>query len=139
MPEETRQHLKEEKQMLAKELKIKNLKKQQDFIEAMLRYVAEGVDGDISMLYVGYVFPENVSHFQAEGYDVVRVKSDSLTAAAAGRPVYLFTPQDIELTEEERKQAEEYKCGVKILVEQGEIPSFLSKLFGSVPTEEDLF
>lgn len=108
MLEETQQHLKEEKQMLAKELKIKNLKKQRDFIEGMLRFVADEKNGDISATYVGYVFPENVSHFQAEGYDVVRIKSDCLTAAVEGSPVYLFIPQDIVLTEEELKQAEGY-------------------------------
>lgn len=94
--------------MLAKELRIQTLKKQREYIEKKLRQAAKSNDGDLSYLYVGYLHPEVKSHFEVEGYDVVVVKSEYLTVVAKGRPVYLFTPKDFNMTNKEIKQAEEY-------------------------------
>ena len=97
--------------MLAKELKIKTLKQQREFIKEQLKQIPAGrKDGDTSYRYVGYIHPEVIEYFENEGFVVTRIKSDLLTAMAKGLPVYLFTVGNIKLTEEELKQAEEYEA-----------------------------
>lgn len=93
--------------MLAKELKIKNLKKQREYIKA--RITASKKDGDPAFVYIGYVFPEVINYFEEkEGISVTEVKGEILTALVKGMPVYRFTPkEDVTLTEEELKAAEE--------------------------------
>lgn len=96
--------------MLAKEIKIKTLKKQREFIEEQLKNIPEGRDdGDSAYSYVGYVYPEVIKHFEKEGFTVTNVNSDMMLVATRGLPVYLFTVGDTELSKEELKQAEEYK------------------------------
>ena len=126
--------------MLAKELKIKTLKKQREYIEKKLRQAAKSNDGDLSYIYVGYLHPEVENYFKEEGYDVDRVLSERLKVAFKGRPVYLFTPQArIELTDEEKKQAEEYNYGkdkpvgeqgTKLADEQSEASEMMDYLLG---------
>ena len=97
--------------MLAKEIKIKTLKKQREFIEKQLAHIPTGrEDGDSAYRYVGHIYPEVIKHFESEGFVVTLVKSDMLSALTKGMPVYLFTVGDIELSEEELKQAEEYEA-----------------------------
>lgn len=96
--------------MLAKEIKIKTIKRQREFIEKQLRRIStEHNDGDSAYSYVGYIYPEVIKHFENEGFIVTLLKSDMLLVATRGLPMYLFTVGDIELSEEELKQAEEYE------------------------------
>lgn len=93
--------------MLAKELKIKNLKKQREFIKRQISTFA-GIrnDGDSSYIYVGYVYPEVIKYFQSEGFIVTKIESEKLTAVNKGMPTYLFVPGAVELTEDELRVAE---------------------------------
>lgn len=96
--------------MLAKEMKIRNLKKQREYIRKGLENVATlQDDGDCSYVYVGHIFPEVVSYFESEGYRITQVESDMLLTMTRGLPINLFTIGDIKLSEEEVKQAEEYE------------------------------
>lgn len=62
--------------MLAKEMKIRNLKKQREYIRKGLEDVATlQDDGDCSYVYVGHIFPEVVSYFESEGYRITQVES----------------------------------------------------------------
>ena len=76
--------------MLAKELKIKTLKKQREFIEEQLSLADTRKDGDTSYTFVGHIYPEVIKYFEEEGFVVTRVPhSDMLTAATKGTPVDL--------------------------------------------------
>ena len=97
--------------MLAKEIKIQNLKRQREFIKAQLSKMLNSPreDGDPAYRYVGQVFPEVIDYFSKEGFKVELItSSDSLAAATKGMPVYLFTiSESVILSEEELKRAEE--------------------------------
>lgn len=96
--------------MLAKEIKIKNLKKQREFIRKQLANAAAMEDGDISYVYIGYIFSEVVEYFENEGFKVERIEDKLPIPLAKGRPAYLFTiNDDIELTKEELEEAEVYE------------------------------
>ena len=96
--------------MLAKENKIKTLKIQREFIKRQLAQIPiQSRDGDPSYTYVGHIYPEVIKYFENEGFVVTLVESDILTALTKGKPVYLFTVGDIELSEEELKQVEKYE------------------------------
>lgn len=95
--------------MLAKEIKIKTLKKQRKFIEKQLKGITTcREDGNDIYVYVGHVHPEVIKYFESEGFDVTIVRSEMFMALTKGMPAYVFTVGDIKLTEEELKQAEEY-------------------------------
>lgn len=98
--------------MLAREMRIKNIKRQREFIKKQLSTVRE--DGVTSFPFVGYIFPEVTDYFREEGYLITPVKSDILCAITRGQPVHLFTINDDDrhyrsLSEEEKKQVEEYQ------------------------------
>lgn len=95
--------------MLAKELKIKTMKKQREFIQQQLSNVDTRDDGDTAYRYVGHIYPEVIKHFESEGFVVTQVNSELLSAMFKGLPVYVFTVGDIKLSEEELKQAEAYE------------------------------
>ena len=94
--------------MLAKEIKIKTIKKQREFIKNQLASAINREDGDCAYTYVGHIYPEVIQYFQSEGFVVTLVKSDLMLAMTKGVPIYLFTVNSIALSEEELKQAEEY-------------------------------
>lgn len=95
--------------MLARENKIKTLKKQREFIKKQLSNADKG-DGDTSCVYVGYVYPEVINYFKNEGYEVEKVELDKVGKLTVWRPIYIFyIGDDIKLTEEEMKQAEKYE------------------------------
>ena len=94
--------------MLAKELKIKTLKKQREFIKEHVKNGDGSPDGDTSYIFIGYVYPEVIEYFHSEGINAEEIKSDILTAITGGRPIYLFTVGDVTLTEEEYQEAEAY-------------------------------
>ena len=117
--------------MLAKEIKIKTLKKQREFIREQLNvFPTNRSDGNSGYIYVGYIHPEVIKYFESEGFVVTCVKSDLLSALTKGMPVYLFTIGDIELSEEELKQAEEYEPKDEEDGEhdEDEMPDFLKAL-----------
>ena len=62
--------IKEETQMLAKEVKIKTILKQRSFIENGLSLAPHNKDGDPSFRYIGYLYPENARYFRNKGYDI---------------------------------------------------------------------
>ncbi len=93
--------------MLAKEIKIKTIKRQREFITEQLASTVNREDGDCAYTYVGYIYPEVIQHFKSEGFTVKPVESDLMLAMTKGVPIYLFTV-GIGLSEEELKQAEEY-------------------------------
>ena len=94
--------------MLAKEIKIKNIKKQREFIESQLRKVSElNTDGDISYTYIGYIFPEVQKHFVKEGFKINQYMSDFIAAFTKGHPINLFTiKDDVVLSDAELEEAE---------------------------------
>lgn len=116
--------------MLAKELKIKTLKKQREFIAEQLSHVDTRGDGDTAYSYVGYIHPEVIKHFESEGFVVTPVKSDMLNVATKGKPVYVFTIGDIELTEEELQQAEAYEPEESDDDSDDDVPDFIAALLG---------
>lgn len=102
--------------MLAKELKIQNLKRQREFIESVFEKLLRNppVDGDITFMYFGKPFPENISYFKENGFDVSCFTVDSATSARSqlpiGLPVCCFSiSDDIVLTNEEMEMAENVK------------------------------
>lgn len=94
--------------MLAKEIKIKNIKKQREFIESQLRKVSKlNTDGDISYTYIGYIFPEVQKHFVKEGFKINQYMSDFIAASTNGKPINLFTiKDDVQLSDAELEEAE---------------------------------
>jgi len=96
---------------LAKEIKIKTMKKQREFIEEKLSEMGKRDDGDSCYRYLGQLYPENIAYFENEGYKVTHVECDALIAQTQGLPVYLFAVGDIELTEDELKEAESIDIG----------------------------
>lgn len=103
----------EENMLLAKKLKIEKLKRQREFIyECLSEQLSDGSpDGDVSFIYIGKVFPEVISYFKDEGFQVDELISDSLIAESRGMHVYRFTISDaLCLTDEERKLAEAVIC-----------------------------
>ena len=102
--------LKEKKQMLAKDIKVKTLLRQRTFIEELLTKLgnSKNRDGHPAYSYIGYVYPENIEYFENEGFDVTLVKSDLLTADLKGLPLHVFIPkEDIELGMNDMQEAEE--------------------------------
>lgn len=69
--------------MLAKEIKINNIKRQREFIKKQLenRLKHPNKDGDTAYRYIGHILPEVIEYFKGEGYNVERVVSEELTAA----------------------------------------------------------
>lgn len=98
--------------MLAKEIKIRNLKKQRNFIEKdLLKVMSLREDGDVVYYYRGHLFQEVKEYFENEGFNVERIDPPGKLASilGGGMPVYCFTLKDIELTEEELEQANAYE------------------------------
>lgn len=124
--------------MLAKKIKIENIKKQREFIENNLKRISDlNEDGDTSYPYVGYLFPEVKKYFESEGYKIVEVTSNFIQPLAKGRPLHLFTiKDDIVLSEEELEEAEKVETPnekfTRIVKESLEDPfEDLENIFGS--------
>ncbi len=93
--------------MLAKELKIQNIKRQREFITGLLEHPKQ--DGNTACVYYGYVFPEVIAYFQEEGFRVDEVSSGTDTSQFY--PVYLFTISDkLTLNKDEKEKAEKIDC-----------------------------
>ena len=95
--------------MLAKELKIRNLKRQREHIKNALSSVdSVRKDGNTAYGYAGDLYPEVRKYFEDEGFTITKIESDKLTSMNGGLPTYIFTVGEVELTEGELKQAEEF-------------------------------
>lgn len=97
--------------MLAKELKIQNIKRQREFIKSRFELLINepNKDGDTAFVYVGHVLPEVTAFFQVEGFCVEKVSSGTIETQYL--PVYLFTISDQTiLDKEEAKKAEKVDC-----------------------------
>lgn len=117
--------------MLAKELKIKTLKKQREFIKNQLSHADVRKDGDTAYPYVGHIYPEVIEYFESEGFIVTKVESDLLTALTKGMPIYIFVVGDVKLTKEEIQEAEAYELKSDNDDSDDEIPDFIATLLGS--------
>ena len=94
--------------MLAKEIKINNLKRQREAIMQSLPGYGTSVDhGDTSFIYFGELYPENLKYFQDEGFDIRPAKATKTIAKFTVEvPAYIFTVGNVKLSPEELKQAE---------------------------------
>ena len=118
--------------MLAKEIKIKTLKKQREFIKEQLSLAHTRKDGDVTYTYRGYVYPEVVEYFKSEGFEVTKVNSDLLLTVTNGVPIYVFTPRDVNLSEEELKEAEEYEPEASDNDSDDELPNLMKMLLAEL-------
>ena len=120
--------------MLAKEIKIRNIKQQRDFIMNQLKeYLMEHPrnDGNTAYRYVGHVLPEIVDYFKGEGFDVKCLISDMILSATQGMPIYLFTISDnVVLSDEELKAAEEFEYKFDDDERSDAFDDFMSALLG---------
>lgn len=114
---------------MAKEIKIKTMKRQREFIKKQLAHADTREDGSTSYSYIGYIYPEVIAYFESEGFTITKVESDMMTAMTKGDTVYLFTIGDMELTEEELKEAEAYEPA-EFDDNSDEIPDFITDLLG---------
>lgn len=112
--------------MLAKELKIQNLKRQREFIKSRIELLINepSKDGDTALVYVGHVLPEVTAFLQGEGFCVNKVSSGTIETQYL--PVYLFTISDKTiLNDDDGKRAEEVDCSC----ESGEgLEAFLKRM-----------
>lgn len=97
--------------MLAKELKIKTLKKQREFIKRELSDMADNsADGNVYYLYIGNLYSDVIEYFEKEGFDVKRIEyPERCFEVTKGLPAHLFTIKNTHMNEKERVQAEEYE------------------------------
>ena len=95
--------------MLAKEIKIQNVKKQRTFIEHQLtENSVVNKDGDISYSYVGYLFPEVRKFFENKGFVITDFISNEIAVHTQGRTIHVFTLSDeLTLSDEDWEEAEE--------------------------------
>lgn len=93
--------------MLGKEIYIKTVERQKNFIENQLRKAVMREDGSTTYTYVGEIFKEVKEYFTKEGFRVTQINSPMITR---GEPVYLFTinEESFTLTDEEKEEAKEY-------------------------------
>ena len=96
--------------MLAKIIKIANIKKQREFIEKQLIELSElNEDGDISYLYTGYLFPEVRSYFEMEGFKIEDFFNETTAPSARFRTHHLFTISDeLKLDDDDWNTAENF-------------------------------
>ena len=100
--------------MLAKKLKIQNLKRQLEFIEEQLECMLSNpnVDGNATYRYVGHLLPEVIRHFEEEGFTITSIRSDSVISRTEGKTLYLFTiSDDVTLNDDECTEAEAVETG----------------------------
>ena len=123
--------------MLAKELKIKTLKRQREFIEERLLHGYGREDGNTTYRYVGSVYPEVIKYFEDEGFIAEKIESNNLPNRMQGLPVYLFNIGDIKLSEDELKEAESIE--IEIEDEDDSQPTFgdvMSSIIGGILPRE---
>ena len=89
--------------MLAKNLKIKNLKRQRKFITDKIEDMVKNPprEGNTSFLYIGDIFPENRKYFEQEGFNITLLNYLEYTSESKGMPIYRFSVKDEIILEEE--------------------------------------
>ena len=91
---------------LGRALKIANLKAQRKYLEEAIRTKVKNttLDGNPTIRYIGYIFPENLIWLSEENIDIVKLSDVNVLD---GYSIYILTPQnDILLnTEENAKSA----------------------------------
>lgn len=107
--------------MLAKELKIKALLSQRDYIKERLENSLYEEECSICFVYVGEVFSENIKYFENEGFVVTKLSSGNFELIYGGIPAYLFTVADMELSTEELLQADLFYDEGLVLGESDEL------------------
>lgn len=103
--------------MLAKELKIQNIKRQREYLKKTFKKLKHNPDddGDCTILYLGTLYPETISYLVTEGFCVKTLKSESTLALTNGYPLNIITiSDDIKLSESERTKAESIDVKVHI-------------------------
>lgn len=119
--------------MLGKQIRIKNIKRQREFIRRQLNHLLHTgrKDGDTQYRYLGEVLPEVKEYFKKEGFDVIVYDSDVIMAETKGMPINLFVPsRTLNLTEEELREAERepIEFGEQEAVD---VDDFLGRIFGT--------
>lgn len=96
--------------MLGKEIYIKSVERQKQFIENQLKKLPKESDGSTSYTYVGEIYHEVQEYFMDQGFIVKKIQNDLLTMMTRGEPVYLFTVSEdsFSLTVEEKEEAKKY-------------------------------
>ena len=115
--------------MLAKELKIQNLKRQREFIKSNVELMIKepDKDGDTTFVYVGHVLPEVITYFEKEGFCVEKVSAGTIETRYL--PAYLFTISDQTiLNEDEEKTAEKVDCSCESGELGEELEAFLKRM-----------
>lgn len=132
--------------MNAREQKIYLLVFQRRFLdELIVESTEKSKDGDPSLRYVGYIYPENLKYLKEQGYEVTSIKNESLTANVGGRSVYMIKPMEIYgnilISQEEIKESEHY---ADLLEKKNEenflnfpLSSIISGIMGEIPNEQD--
>lgn len=120
--------------MLAKEIKIRTIKQQREFIENVIdKTVAKQSDGGCTFRYIGYVYPEVIKHFEEEGFKVEINTSDGVLIQTHGLPLCIFTVRDdITLSDEEQKQAEEYQQPIDNTDDEPDLVDLFKMISGSM-------
>lgn len=109
--------------MLAKQMYIKHLKLQREYITGILSSIS--INGNASRIYIGDVFPEVIAYFMGEGYEFVSVENPK---NPLGLPEYLIRIQKgIKLTPAEKRYAENLEI---ILIDSEEDDDDLDKNSG---------
>lgn len=107
--------------MLAKEIKIANLKKQREFITAQLKASSEReVDGFPVYQYRGILYKENREYFEKEGIFIYTAEPDEEGIP----PKHSFYAEDVDLSPEELQAAEEVEVPPYDASNAEEHPSF---------------
>lgn len=93
--------------MLASEIKATNILRQREYIERMLEELKGNDDGDMCFPYVGVICPENLTYFGMQNVRVCKSDNQFLSALTGGRPIYIISVDEAEVTDDELKKAME--------------------------------
>ncbi len=99
--------------MLSKDVTIKNLETQWDFLVSYLD--RQKLDGNPCFIYHGYIFPLNITRLETEGFIVEHYPKDDQF-----RKVYLIYPKEVELDEAQLLMSKKYSQKLKVKKEQVE-------------------
>lgn len=94
--------------MLAKDVKIRTLAKQREYIRKQILEMEQNKNGDVIYKHEGYVYQEVIQYFEEEGYIVKRFGAETFMA----NPIYIFIG-DVKLSTQEMQQAEDYGAVLK--------------------------
>jgi len=86
--------------MTAKEIKMRTLRKQQEFIQEQLDRRVMSLDGDAGYTFIGDICMEVITHFEGKGWQVICTGDRH-----KGMPIYRFSYAETKLTPKELKQA----------------------------------